>query len=276
MLSERAPDPLTPPQKPKLSQLGGDLLYLATWRKALAIALPFLLVAGYFAVAIHFSIWASIPFLFALEFFTYGSVSHDLVHKNYGLSPTINRLLLSIIELLCLRSGHAYMKAHLHHHRRFPHDDDIEGQAAKLGMFQALLHGIAFQHRILFWALRIDRRYRVQLIVEGVLLYALFAVSVASVHLLPSLTVYAILIHVGGWIIPFMTSYLVHDPKGESELRQTRLFRGKLASLFFFDHLYHLEHHLYPQVPHQNWPKLARRLNPFFQENKVRPKRILF
>ena len=37
---------------------------------------------------------------------------------------------LALIELLGLRSGHAYRAAHLHHHRRFPHPDDIEGAGA--------------------------------------------------------------------------------------------------------------------------------------------------
>ena len=31
------------------------------------------------------------------------------------------------------------------------------------------------------------------------------------------------------------------------------------------EHLYHLEHHLYPAVPHHNWPELARRLDPHFR-----------
>jgi fatty acid desaturase len=36
-----------------------------------------------------------------------------------------------------------------------------------------------------------------------------------------------------------------------------------------FDHLYHLEHHLYPMVPHKNWPKLAARLDGYFKREGV-------
>ena len=41
-------------------------------------------------------------------------------------------------------------------------------------------------------------------------------------------------------------------------------------------HLYHLEHHLYPAVPHQNWPELARRLDPHLRRAGVRPVRLWF
>jgi beta-carotene hydroxylase len=50
---------------------------------------------------------------------------------------------------------------------------------------------------------------------------------------------------------------------------QTRLFRGQVLRWLAFEHLYHLEHHLYPQVPHHRWPELARRLDPFFAEAGV-------
>ncbi|HEY2325338.1 MAG TPA: fatty acid desaturase [Thermoanaerobaculia bacterium] len=41
-------------------------------------------------------------------------------------------------------------------------------------------------------------------------------------------------------------------------------------------HLYHLEHHLYPQVPHHNWPELARRLDPHFERAGLVPVRLFF
>jgi beta-carotene hydroxylase len=67
----------------------------------------------------------------------------------------------------------------------------------------------------------------------------------------------------GSWVIPLVTSYVPHDPSGATALAQTRRFRGKVLSVIALQHLYHLEHHLYPGVPHQNWPELARRLDPY-------------
>jgi hypothetical protein len=69
--------------------------------------------------------------------------------------------------------------------------------------------------------------------------------------------------------------FLPHDADGVDELSQTRLFRGRGASIIGLQHLYHLEHHLYPAVPHQNWPELARRLDPYFRSAHVRPVKIV-
>jgi beta-carotene hydroxylase len=87
----------------------------------------------------------------------------------------------------------------------------------------------------------------------------------------PVFAVYAALMVMGSWVIPLVTSYLPHDPAGRTPLSQTRLFRGRVASVVALEHLYHLEHHLYPAVPHHNWPKLARRLDPYFQASGVKP-----
>jgi beta-carotene hydroxylase len=75
-------------------------------------------------------------------------------------------------------------------------------------------------------------------------------------------------------VIPLITSYLVHRPEGATELQQTRLFRGTFFRVIALDHLYHLEHHLYPAVPHYNWVKLAARLDPFLAAQKIEAHRV--
>ena len=82
----------------------------------------------------------------------------------------------------------------------------------------------------------------------------------------PIFLVYTVLMIMGSWIIPLITSYIPHNPLGESELFQTRLYRGKVVAIIALEHTYHLEHHLYPSVPHHNWPQLARTLDPFFEK----------
>ena len=88
--------------------------------------------------------------------------------------------------------------------------------------------------------------------------------------------IYVALMVAGSWVIPLATSYVPHDVTGADELTQTRAFRGRVASVLALEHLYHLEHHLYPAVPHQNWPELARRLDPHLARAGVRPVRIGF
>jgi beta-carotene hydroxylase len=212
--------------------------------------------------------------LIVLSFVTYGSVSHDLVHRNLGLSQRTNDLLLVLIEMLALRSGTAYRLAHLHHHRWFPADDDIEGAAAKMSLTGALIEGIRFQTRIYLWAWRKYPRYRKQLNREGFMVVIAY---VSSILILPwnvSPFLYTVLMTVGAWIIPFITSWIPHDPSGQDEIHQTRVFRGVVFKVLAWEHLYHMEHHLYPAVPHHNWPALARRLDPFLRAAEVRPIRL--
>src|SRR4051812_36058799 len=108
---------------PPLRELGLDLARISPFRRLVSLALPFLWFGAYFSFASR-GWWPPAVFaLAALSFVTYGSISHDLVHRNLGLPPAVNDVLLSLIELLALRSGHAYRAAHLYHHGRFPSQD---------------------------------------------------------------------------------------------------------------------------------------------------------
>jgi beta-carotene hydroxylase len=259
-----------------LRDLGLDLQRLAPGRRLLALASPFLWCGGYFAFA-RLGLW---PFamlaLVALSFVTFGSTSHDLVHRNLGLSRRVNDVLLCLIELLALRSGHAYQAAHLNHHARFPHLDDVESLASRKSLLGALFEGLVFQPRIWCWALCNARRARVWIIGEGIACVLLLALAIALVCITPIFLIYACLMVMGSWIIPLVTSYIPHNPNGDNELSQTRVFRGVVASVIALQHLYHLEHHLYPSVPHQNWPHLAKRLDPYLAKAKVKPIRLWF
>ena len=209
----------------------------------------------------------------ALSFFTYGSTSHDFVHENLRINRKLNMFLLSFLELLCFRSGHAYKVSHLHHHNRYPNDDDVEGAASKMTLLRALWEGVIFQFKIYFWAVkrRQHHTYSTVIVLEGIIILAVALFCIYSSSFTNVYIVYMILMIAGSWIIPLITSYLVHTPEGNDELKQTRLFRGAFFSIIAVNHLFHLEHHLYPMVPHKNWPKLARRLDLYFKEKGIVP-----
>jgi beta-carotene hydroxylase len=261
---------------PPLGDFAGDLTHVGRLRLVWTLALPFVWIALY----LLFATWRWWPLavacLVCLSFVTYGSISHDLVHRNLGLRKGINDFFLTLIELLALRSGHAYRMAHLHHHALFPHEDDIEGAAAGMSLIRTLLEGVIFQIKIWWWAVRQSHRDRLLLVLEGVGCVGLIGLSIALYPTTPIFLVYVVLMVMGSWIIPLVTSYVPHDPNGGSELLQTRLFRGKVASLVAIEHLYHLEHHLYPAVPHHHWPALAKRLDPFFAKAGIRPIKFWF
>jgi len=267
------PMPLKPPS---LSELGQDLLEISPARKAFALSLPFILLAAYFTLAAVGFWWAALFCPILMSFFTYGSVSHDLVHRNLRLPAWLNESLLTVIELLALRSGHAYRASHLNHHAHFPDDDDIEGTAARMTIPQALREGMTIQFRLWIWALQKKSPHRRIILIEGL---AAASLIIGAFTLLPwtwSPALYVVMMICGAWIYPLVTVVIPHNASATEELRQTRLFRGKVLSCLALEHLYHLEHHLYPQVPHQNWPKLAQRLDPYFAKSHLAPIKLLF
>jgi beta-carotene hydroxylase len=254
----------------------GDLAHLSKVRRTLSLCVPFAWI-GLYGLFAFWNWWAlSVACLVCLSFVTYGSISHDLVHSNLGLSKQANSFWLSFIELLTLRSGHAYQAAHLYHHARYPHEDDIEGAAARMSLGRTIVEGVIFQFRIWGWAVRNAKRGRKIIIAEGVGCVILVIASIVLARWTPVLLVYCLVMILGSWIIPLVTSYVPHAPYEESELRQTRLFRGKVASLIAVEHLYHLEHHLYPSIPHHNWPALAKRLDPYFERAGIRAIKFWF
>jgi len=251
---------------PPLADLGSDLLHVPRWRRAINLATPFVFAAAFFVFASR-GLWIfALACPVALSFVTYGSISHDLVHRTLALPRWLNETLLSAIELLTFRSGHAYRVTHLHHHAHFPAADDLEGAAAAMPFWRAALDGITLQPRLYAFALK-KSHDRAWIIGEGIAIVAMLIASSLSF----ATAIYAAMMIAGSWIFPLVTAYAPHDVHGTSEITQTRLYRGTFLRLIALDHLYHLEHHLYPQVPHQRWPELARRLDPLFARIGLKP-----
>lgn len=267
-----------PLARPSIKDLGFDLLRLSSFQLAATLGVPVVFFVFYFVFA-SLQIWPlAILCTMGLSFATYGSTSHDLVHENLRINRKLNASLLTLLEIICFRSGHAYKLSHLYHHDRYPHADDVEGAASSMSFPRALLEGIIFQSKIYFWALthHKNHKYYKRVMLEGILIVVLIAFCIYSASITSIFVVYMVLMIAGSWIIPLVTSYFVHTPEREGELNQTRLFRGRFFSIIAFNHLFHLEHHLYPMVPHKNWPKLAKRLDHYFEENKIKPLNLKF
>lgn len=249
---------------PSLQDLGPDLLTVSRARLVATLSAPFLAMGAYVLFAALGWWLLAVLSIMGLSFVTYGSTSHDLVHRTLRLPLCVNDALLSLIELLSLRSGTAYRLSHLHHHRHLLAEDDLEGTAAHGTLWQALASGPPMQLRLWWWAWRRHPAARPRLAVEAadVLLLVAAAVFAADWSVAPIL--YVALAITGSWVFPLVTAYIPHDGRGGSALARTRVFRGRLVQWIALDHLYHLEHHLYPAVPHHHWKTLAARLDPHF------------
>jgi beta-carotene hydroxylase len=251
------------PRMPSLKELGDDLLGVSRGRRLFTLALPFAAMGGY-AFFAWMKLWPpAILSVAVLCFITYGSTSHDLVHRTLRLPPRVNDLLLSLIELLSLRSGTAYRLSHLHHHKHLLAADDLEGSAAYGSWLSALVAGPTMQVRLWLWAWTRYPQVRPRLLLEGFGIAALMLASVALHPLSAAPLVYGALVIAGSWLFPYVTVYIPHDGYATTTLGKTRLFRGWIVRVIALDHLYHLEHHLYPAVPHHHWRVLANRLDPY-------------
>src|SRR5207247_1014471 len=142
-----------------------------------------------------------------MMFLTYTSSSHDYAHRTLGLPRWPNEVLLALTELLGLRSGHAFRITHLHHHRRFPHEDDVEAYRAAQGFWRALATAPGHQARLFLWAWRRggpdERRW---MAIEAGAILGIAAVAVAVVPV----AVYAVLVVTSGWLYPVATVWWPH------------------------------------------------------------------
>ena len=146
-----------------------------------------------------------------------------------------------------------------------------------MSLLGAMLYGVVFLPRLWLWAWRQQLRHRDQrawLLVEAIAALAIVVVGLLVSRWTPAVLIYSGLAIVGSWVYPLLTVHLPHRHYGETPLTQTHTLRGWLIPKLFLELTYHLEHHLYPQVPAHNLAKLSLRLDPFFQRAGVVPRRV--
>lgn len=262
-----------PVDLPTLAELGADLQSTTRRQQVITLLRPGLCIACY---ALFAAIGAWLPAVVAvmLLFITIVASAHDLVHSALGLPRRVNDILLAGIGMLVLESGHAYRVTHLQHHRRFPDDDDPEGDPAHMSFQRALLEGPVFLFRLWLWAWRRAPGQRGWLSFEAGWFVSFTLTSVALWPHLPALFNYIALVIMGSRVYPISTVYLPQNVRGRNALFQTRTLRGRILPNLFLELTYHLEHHLYPATPSHQYADLAKRLEPYLRKAGVEPTRV--
>jgi len=256
---------------PTLRELGDDLLVTTPRQRMIALARPYLGLAA-FAAAVWLHLWWLTPLIVFGIFVAVVTVTHDVVHRTLGLTEAETDRWLFVLGLALLESGHAYRITHRQHHRLFPSPDDPEGYPANLSFTGAVFYGPVFLARLWVWAFRRARlRDRAWLLLEALVPITAVAGGIALWPVTPGALIYAVMAIAGSWVYPLLTVYLPHHGYGDEPLRQTRTLRGRIIPAIFLELTYHLEHHLYPQVPSHHLPELARRLDPFLARAGVHP-----
>jgi beta-carotene hydroxylase len=267
----------TAPALPRLAELGTDLLATTGRQRAVTLARPAAGVAVFAIVSALRWWWLTPPVMFGI-FVAVVTATHDVVHRSIGLGRRATAVWLFLLGLVLLESGHAYSATHTQHHRRFPAEDDPEGYPAELSLAGAVCYGPVFLVRLWWWAFgraKGQPGQRAWLLAEASAPFAALAGGVVLLPATPALLYYAVMAIVGSWVYPLLTVYLPHHDHGPTPLTQTRTLRGRLVPALFLELTYHLEHHLYPQVPSHHLPELARRLQPTLAAAGVRPIRVV-
>jgi beta-carotene hydroxylase len=261
---------------PRLADLGADLLITTPRQRWVGLARPLVGVALY-ALAMRLGFWWLSPLIVFLIFVAVVTVTHDVVHGTLGLRRRQTEWALFLMGAVLLESGHAYRTTHLQHHRIFPGDDDPEGYPARLSLLGAVLYGPVFLARLWWWAFQRNARrpmQRLWLVIEAFVPFVTVATGILLWWRTPAVLVYAVLAIVGSWVYPLLTVYLPHKDFRDTPLTQTHTLRGRIIPALFLELTYHLEHHLYPQVPSHHLKELARRLDPFFARAGIKPWRV--
>ncbi|WP_394825880.1 fatty acid desaturase family protein [Pendulispora albinea] len=259
---------------PTISRLGRDLLETRSSQRWRTLARPFGLL-GLYAVAYRMGWWFATPAIVFLVFVAIVTSAHDVVHGSLGLGRRGTEWALFALGAVLLASGHSYRTSHLQHHRVFPGPDDPEGDPARMTFWGAVRHGPSFLPRLWYWAWkRSCGRERRWLLAEALWAALVLFAGIALWPATHAVLVYAAMVHSGAWVFPLLTVHLPHRDYGETPLTQTHTLRGRIVPALFLELTYHLEHHLYPQVPSHNLAKLSRRLDPVFREAGVVPWRV--
>ena len=255
---------------PTIDRLGRDLLVTTPARRRFVFLRPLV------GVALFATAWATGAFWLApvgvfVAFLCVIAATHDLVHSSLGLRRNVRDAVLFVLPALVLQSGHVYRSTHPQHHRAFPHGEDPEGLVADRSLLRCLAEGPLFLPRLWLWSYRrasAHPRQRRLLAGEAAVPIAGLAAGAALLPWTSGLLAWTVLNALAGWLLPLLTVWLPHRRHGDTPETVAGSLRWPVVPRLLLGLTYHLEHHLYPQVPSQHMAELARRLAQYDRDGE--------
>ena len=219
------------------------------------LSLPFLLLSWWSA----WQGWWLLALVATFFFFTAAlRQAHDCYHRTLGVSKVATELMLFMLSITMLCSTHAIRHTHLNHHRDPLGESDVEGNWASLPWYQAILGGGLFSIMIQWFGLTHgSRRNRILVALDMLLIFAVIATAFITMH--PVLMYHVLVMILANIMVGFFAVWSVHH--GCDDVVYARSERHPLINLLTFNLLYHIEHHLFPAVPTNHLPTLAKRLD---------------
>jgi fatty acid desaturase len=225
--------------------------------KELLLPLPWLVASLALADRQLYLPALAMSFLF---FLTGLRIVHGAYHYALGLPRRATELMMVVFSMLMLGSMHAVQWNHLRHHRHCLGRDDIEAMGAHRSAFGAILLGPRFPFLL----------HRTALVEAGPATRLWIQVELAAnavwLVLLPgavpcgALRYHVLTMATGQCLTAFFAVWTVHHDCAPNGV-VARTIRNPLRRALTFNMFFHLEHHLFPQVPTAHLPILARRLD---------------
>ena len=187
-------------------------------------------------------------------------VVHGAFHYTLGLPRRATDLVMFVFSLTMLGSMHAVQWNHLRHHRHCLSEDDIEAMGARRSAWGAILLGPRFPillHRAALAGANGAKRRWISAELGGNLAVAALVFGVLSSEIL---SYHLLAMGVGQCMTAFFAVWTVHHGCSRAGTL-ARTVRNRFRAAVTFSMFFHLEHHLFPQVPTARLHILARRLD---------------
>lgn len=240
---------------------------------------PFLLLSWWFASQSWYVLACGASYLFFAAAFRQ---AHDGYHHSLGIGKRTTTAILLLLSVLLITSLHSIRATHMEHHRNPLGDSDIEGSLAKVSWWQAMLGGVTYRLSIYRQGLRLSSRRNqriaylefglIALVIATALVLSVFPIAVPAIAMSAQVLMYHILtMMLANASVGIIAVWGVHHDCDETVARTER---NLLVNFLTFNLLYHVEHHLFPAVPSNHLPQLAKRLDaevPHLTEARVLP-----
>lgn len=227
---------------------------------------PFLLLSWWFASQSWYVLACGASYLFFAAAFRQ---AHDGYHHSLGTGKRTTTGILLLLSVLLITSLHSIRATHMEHHRNPLGDSDIEGSLAKVSWWQAMLGGVTYRLSIYRQGLRLSSRRNQRIaylefgliasVIATALVLSVFPIAVPAIAMSAQVLMYHILtMMLANASVGIIAVWGVHHDCDETVARTER---NLLVNFLTFNLLYHVEHHLFPAVPSNHLPQLAKRLD---------------
>jgi fatty acid desaturase len=228
-------------------EIAGELLLPLTWLACSLLA----------AAHGHYLIALGLSFMF---FLTGLRLAHNAFHSALGLSRPLTSSVLWMMSLLMLGSMQAVRFNHLRHHRLTLGDGDVEGRAAEMPAWRALLFGPWFPVLLHATALRHGSAQLRAIVIAELSMTSAWILLVFGVWHSSTLRYHVIAMAAGQCLTAFFAVWTVHHHCDRTHYI-ARTLRNRVKNGITFNMFRHIEHHLFPRVPTCHLPELSRRID---------------